>query len=216
MVIMYILSNKIFFPPAEDADENGFLAIGGDLCTERLLEAYRNGIFPWYNEDEPICWWSPDPRCVLFPAQLLVSKTMQQVIRRNQFSFTINKAFEDVMRNCQTIKRNGEQGTWIQEDMIEAYCGLHKLGYASSAEAWCDGKLVAGIYGVRIGKIFFGESMFSRITNASKFAFIKFVQQLKEEDVKLIDCQMRTDHLVSLGATMIARKQFMEVLKEYI
>ena len=212
---MYLLSNEISFPPVESADEDGFLAIGGDLSTGRLLEAYRHGIFPWYNEDEPICWWSPDPRCVLFPAQLHVSKTMQQLILRNKFSFTINQAFEDVMRGCQTIKRKGEQGTWIQEDMIEAYCRLHRLGHASSGEAWYEGKLVGGMYGVRIGKIFFGESMFSSMTNASKFAFIKFVQQLILEDVKLIDCQMRTDHLVSLGATMIPRNEFIDILKNY-
>ena len=213
---MYLLSNDISFPPVEAADEDGFLAIGGDLSADRLLEAYRNGIFPWYNEDEPICWWSPDPRCVLFPAQLHISKTMQQVIFRNKFSFTINNAFEDVMRGCQTIKRKGESGTWIQEEMIEAYCRLHKLGYAYSGEAWHDGKLAGGMYGLRIGKIFFGESMFSSVTNASKFAFIKFVQHLQSEDVKLIDCQMRTDHLISLGATMISRKEFIKILKEHI
>ena len=213
---MYLLSNDISFPPVEAADEDGFLAIGGDLSADRLLEAYRNGIFPWYNEDEPICWWSPDPRCVLFPAQLHISKTMQQVIFRKKFSFTINNAFEDVMRGCQTIKRKGESGTWIQEEMIEAYCRLHKLGYAYSGEAWLDGKLAGGMYGLRIGKIFFGESMFSSVTNASKFAFIKFVQHLQSEDVKLIDCQMRTDHLISLGATMISRKEFIKILKEHI
>ena len=212
---MYLLSNDISFPPVEAADEDGFLAIGGDLSAERLLEAYRNGIFPWYNEDEPICWWSPDPRCVLFPAQLHISKTMQQVIFRKKFSFTINNAFEDVMRGCQTIKRKGESGTWIQEEMIEAYCRLHKLSYAYSGEAWLDGKLVGGMYGLRMGKIFFGESMFSSVTNASKFAFIKFVQHLQTEDVKLIDCQMRTDHLISLGATMISRKEFIKILKEH-
>ena len=213
---MYLLSNDISFPSVETADEDGFLAIGGDLSTERLLEAYRSGIFPWYNEDEPICWWSPNPRCVLFPAQLHISKTMQQVIFRKEFNFIINSAFEAVMRRCQTIKRTGESGTWIQEEMIEAYCRLYKLGYAFSGEAWYDGKLVGGMYGLKIGKIFFGESMFSSITNASKFAFIKFVQHLQMEDVKLIDCQMRTDHLVSLGATLISRKEFTEILKENI
>ena len=213
---MYILSNDISFPPVESADEDGFLAIGGDLSTERLLEAYRNGIFPWYNEDDPICWWSPDPRCVLFPGQLHISKTMQQVIYKNKFSFSINNAFEEVMRGCQTIKRKGESGTWIQEEIIDAYCRLYELGYAFSGEAWHDGKLVGGMYGLKIGKIFFGESMFSSITNASKFAFIKFVRHLQSEDVKLIDCQMRTDHLVSLGATMIDRKEFIKVLKQNI
>ena len=204
------------FPAVEAADEDGLLAIGGTLSTKRLLEAYQKGIFPWYNEDEPVCWWSPDPRCVLFPHQLHISKTMQQVILRNQFSFTMNTAFEEVMRRCQTSNRKGEQGTWIQEEMIEAYCRLNKLGNAFSGEAWQDGKLAGGMYGIRLGKIFFGESMFSNISNASKFAFIKFVQQLQLENVKLIDCQMRTDHLVSLGATMIERKVFIEILKEHI
>lgn len=212
---MYLLSDIISFPPVETADEDGFLAIGGDLSTERLLHAYKNGIFPWYNEGEPICWWSPDPRCVLFPAELHVSKSMEQVIRKQQFSFVINHAFEEVMRKCQTIKRKGEPGTWIQEEMIEAYCRLHKLGHACSAETWYNGKLVGGMYGIRMGKLFFGESMFSSMTNASKFAFIKFVRQLEAEDVRLIDCQMRTDHLVSLGATMIARDEFIGILKEY-
>ncbi|CAN5877288.1 leucyl/phenylalanyl-tRNA--protein transferase [soil metagenome] len=213
---LYLLSDDISFPSVETADEQGFLAIGGDLSSERLLEAYRNGIFPWYNEGDPICWWSPDPRCVLFPAQLHVSKSMEQLIRNNKFNFTINQAFESVMRGCQTITRKGEHGTWIQEEMIEAYCRLHQLGYACSGEAWYEGKLVGGMYGIRIGKIFFGESMFSSMPNASKFAFIKFVQQLQVEDLRLIDCQMRTDHLVSLGATMIARKEFIKILKEYI
>lgn len=213
---MHILSDDIYFPAIETADEDGFLAIGGDLSTERLLEAYRCGIFPWYNDDEPICWWSPDPRCVLFPSQLHISKSMAKVIKQDEFSFTINNAFEQVMRSCQTAKRKGAQGTWIQEEMIEAYVRLHEIGYASSGEAWHEGKLVGGIYGVRLGKIFFGESMFSNMTNASKFAFIKFVQQLQSEDVKLIDCQMRTEHLVSLGAMLIPRKEFSEILKEHI
>jgi len=212
---MYLLSDDISFPPVETADEDGFLAIGGDLGPERLLYAYRNGIFPWYNEGEPICWWSPDPRCVLFPEALHVSKSMEQLIRQNQFSFTINHVFEEVMRKCQTIKRKGEPGTWIQEEMIEAYCRLHKLGHACSAETWYNGKLVGGMYGIRMGKLFFGESMFSSMTNASKFAFIKFVRQLEADDVRLIDCQMRTDHLVSLGATMIARDEFISILEEY-
>ena len=155
---MYLVNDQLFFPPVEDADEDGLLAIGGDLSTERLLLAYRSGIFPWYNEDDPICWWSPDPRCVLFPSNIRVSRSMQQVIRRNQYSFTLNNAFEEVMRQCQTTRRAGEYGTWIQDEMIEAYSSLHRLGYACSAEAWCDGKLAGGLYGVRIGKVFFGIS----------------------------------------------------------
>jgi len=213
---MYLLTEQIKFPPVEHADEDGFLAIGGDLSVDRLLEAYRNGIFPWYNDGEPICWWSPDPRCVLYPADLHISKSMHRVINSNQFSFTFNKAFEAVMRNCKTVTRKGEQGTWIQEEMIEAYCSLNKMGFACSGETWKDGKLVGGMYGVKLGKIFFGESMFSTVSNASKFAFIKFVQHLQEADVKLIDCQMRTDHLVSMGATMISREVFNKILQEYV
>ncbi len=213
---MYILTTNIFFPPLETVDENGFLAIGGDLGPERLLEAYRNGIFPWYNEDDPICWWSPDPRFVLFPDQLHVSKSMKQVIRNNQFNFTTNSAFEQVIRACSTVKRKDANGTWISEEMIEAYCRLHKLDHALSAEAWHDDQLVGGLYGVKMGKCFFGESMFSIVTNASKFAFIKLVQQLQAEGIKLVDCQMHTNHLESLGAVMIPRRQFVEILKQYI
>ena len=213
---MYILTRNISFPPVETADENGFLAIGGDLSPERLLEAYRSGIFPWYNEEDPICWWSPDPRFVLFPDELHVSKSMKQVISSNQFSFTINRAFEQVIRACSTVKRKDANGTWINEEMIEAYCRLHKYGHALSAEAWEDNKLVGGLYGIKMGELFFGESMFSMMTNASKFAFIKFVQQLQAEGLKLVDCQMHTGHLESLGAVMVPRKQFIEILKQYI
>lgn len=213
---MYLLSNNNSFPPLETADEDGFLATGGDLSEERLLEAYRNGIFPWYNEEEPICWWSPDPRFVLFPDKLHISKSMQQVIKTDQFSFTTNKAFEQVIHACSSVKRKDANGTWIHEEMIEAYTTLHRLGYAISAEAWHQHELVGGLYGIRMGKVFFGESMFSIMSNASKFAFIKFVQQLITEDVKLIDCQMRTDHLQSLGANMIPRKEFIDILEKYI
>ncbi len=211
---MHVLTNEIKFPPVESADEDGFLAIGGDLKTERLLEAYRNGIFPWYNEDDPICWWSPDPRFVLYPGQLHISKSMQQIIKRGQFEFSVNRVFEEVIRACSAVKRKDSNGTWISEAMIAAYCKLHKLGYAVSAEAWHGGKLVGGLYGIKMGKMFFGESMFSIIPNASKFAFIKLVQQLKAGGLSLVDCQMHTNHLESLGAVMIPRKQFIEMLKQ--
>lgn len=213
---MHFLTNEIKFPPVESADEDGFLAIGGDLKTERLLEAYRNGIFPWYNEDDPICWWSPNPRFVLYPDQLHISKNMKQIIKKNQFDFTIDRAFEKVIRACSDVKRKDSNGTWISEAMLAAYCKLHKLGYAVSAEAWVDEKLVGGLYGIKMGKMFFGESMFSLLSNASKFAFIKLVQQLKSEGCCLIDCQMHTSHLESLGAVMIPRKQFIELLKQHI
>ncbi|MFT3911318.1 MAG: leucyl/phenylalanyl-tRNA--protein transferase [Ferruginibacter sp.] len=212
---MFLLNKEIKFPPIENADEDGFLAIGGDLSTERLLEAYRNGIFPWYNEEDPICWWSPDPRCVLFPEKLHVSKLMQKIIKTGAFTFSVDMDFEKVMRMCKTVKRKEGNGTWIQEEMVEAYTKLHKLGHAHSAECWLKGELVGGLYGIKIGKVFFGESMFSTVSNASKFAFIKFVQQLRQEGVQLIDCQQRTGHLVSLGAEMIERKKFVEMLNEY-
>lgn len=213
---MYLLSEDIVFPPVEEADEDGFLAIGGDLSTERLLEAYRNGIFPWYNEDEPICWWSPDPRCVLFPQKLHVSKSMNQLIRKEQFRFSMDTCFTEVMENCRSIARKGEQGSWIQDELIAAYTKLHELGYAHSGETWYDGKLVGGMYGVQLGKIFFGESMFSFMSNASKFAFTGFVRELVKQDVQLIDCQMKTDHLLSLGAEMIPRSEFIAILRKYI
>ncbi|MBS1743978.1 MAG: leucyl/phenylalanyl-tRNA--protein transferase [Bacteroidetes bacterium] len=209
---MNILSSRIKFPPVEEADEDGLLAIGGELTEEWLLTAYRSGIFPWYNEDEPVCWWSPDPRCVLFPEKLHISKSMQKVIREQQFSFTTDVCFETVMRQCREVERSYGPGTWIQQEMIVAYTNLHKKGFAHSAEAWFNGKLVGGLYGVQIGKVFFGESMFSKMNNASKFAFILFVQQLKESGIELIDCQQKTDHLLSLGAEMISRKEFIEKL----
>ena len=209
---MFLLSKALFFPPVNMADENGLLAIGGDLGTERLLLAYRSGIFPWYNEDEPICWWSPDPRFVLYPDELKVSSSMRTVLQNGKFRFTINRAFEQVIQNCKTVPRSGQDGTWISPAMQKAYIKLHELGYAHSAEAWLDGDLVGGLYGVRLGNVFFGESMFSLETNASKFAFINYVQQLQKENVQLIDCQLHTRHLESLGANMISRDLFTQIL----
>lgn len=209
---MFLLNNELFFPPAQTADENGFLAIGGDLSTERILLAYRNGIFPWYNEGEPICWWSPNPRFVLYPAELRISKSMEKVLNIGKFRFTVDKAFREVIQNCKTIPRKGQDGTWISAAMQKAYINLHELGYAHSAEAWRADKLVGGLYGIRLGNIFFGESMFSLSPNASKFAFINYVQYLQGENVKLIDCQMHTKHLESLGAKMISRELFLNIL----
>lgn len=212
---MHILTKEIIFPPVEEADADGFLAIGGDLGITRLLTAYRHGIFPWYNDDEPICWWSPDPRCVLFPKKLRESSSMGKIIREKAFSFTVNSAFEKVMQMCKTVKRKEANGSWIQDEMIDAYTNLHRQGHAVSAEAWQQNELVGGLYGVKIGKVFFGESMFNTISNASKFAFIKFVQQLTEMGIELIDCQQRTAHLESLGAEMIDRKSFVRLLDKY-
>jgi leucyl/phenylalanyl-tRNA--protein transferase len=211
---MFFLNNDLIFPPVEMADEDGLLAIGGDLSTERLLRAYRSGIFPWYNEGEPIVWWSPNPRFVLFPEKLRVTKSMQTVINNGKMRFTINRAFSQVIQNCKTAYRKDQEGTWISPAMQEAYTQLHLLGHAHSAEAWQNGELVGGLYGIRIGNAFFGESMFSKVSNASKFAFIKFVHQLQREKVALIDCQVYTAHLESLGAKLIDRKKFIELLEE--
>ena len=213
---MFLLTNELVFPPVEMANEDGLLAIGGNLSTDRLLLAYKNGIFPWYNEEEPICWWCPNPRFVLFPKEIRISKSMQTVLNNGSFRFTINKAFDKVIASCKTITRKDQEGTWIQPEVIEAYTKLHQLGFAVSAEAWQQGELVGGLYGVLLGNIFFGESMFSKKSNASKFAFINLVKHLQKQNIKLIDCQIHTTHLESLGARMIDRKLFCEILQQNI
>jgi leucyl/phenylalanyl-tRNA--protein transferase len=209
---LYFLNDEIWFPDVAEALEDGLLAIGGDLCTDRLLLAYRSGIFPWFNDDELPMWWSPDPRFVLFPEELKVSKSMQQLFKRNAFDLRIDTAFEQVVRNCQQASRKGQDGTWISEEIVTAYSKLHQLGYAHSAEAWKDGELVGGLYGISLGKMFFGESMFRKVSKASKSAFIRYVRQLQQERVELIDCQVYTEHLESLGARMIPRKLFIDFL----
>jgi leucyl/phenylalanyl-tRNA---protein transferase len=213
---MYILSNKLYFPSVHDTDEDGILAIGGDLSPQRLLLAYRNGIFPWYSDDEPITWWCPNPRFVLFPNELVVSKSMKAILKSNGFTFTINKNFTQVIENCKTIFREGQHGTWITDEVQKAYTTLQELGYAISAEAWQNNTLVGGLYGIKLGNVFFGESMFSNVSNASKFAFINFVQYLQTQQVQLIDCQVYTPHLESLGAKMINRNTFIDLLKNLI
>ena len=213
---VYHLTEEIIFPPVHLAEPDGLLAGGGDLSAERLLLAYKNGIFPWYNEGEPILWWCPDPRFVLFPSELKVSKSMRQLIKRATYSFTINKAFTTVIDNCRMVSRRGQEGTWISDEIKHAYTKMHELGYAHSAEAWQNGELVGGLYGIRLGNIFFGESMFSKVSNASKYAFISYVQQLQQEGVQLIDCQVYTEHLESLGARMINRKEFLKYLAIYL
>ncbi len=211
-VQLHILnSNELWFPPATDALEDGLLAIGGDLSVDRLLLAYRNGIFPWYDDGVPM-WWCPDPRFVLYPEELKVSKSMKQVLKREGFEFRVNTAFDKVIANCKAVAREGQDGTWITDDVEAAYNNMYKLGYAYSAEAWQDGELVGGLYGIRLGNIFFGESMFSHVNNASKFAFIKYVEILKEDGVVLIDCQVYTEHLESLGARMTPRNDFLDML----
>ena len=210
---LFLINKELIFPPVELAEPDGLLAVGGDLSTERLILAYRSGIFPWY-EGEHILWWCPDPRFVLFSDELIVSKSMKSVIKKNVFTFTTNHAFTEVITNCKRVTRKDQNSTWITDEVRNAYIDLHKKGIAHSAEAWQDGKLVGGLYGVRLGKVFFGESMFSHVSNASKFAFISYVQQLLKEDVKLIDCQVYTEHLESLGARMIARKEFIKLITD--
>ena len=212
---LYALDNRLWFPPVDHALEDGLLAMGGDLNTERLLLAYRKGIFPWYDGDTPL-WWCPDPRFVLFPHELKVSKSMQQLLKRKAFTITTNKVFAQVIHNCKNVLRDGQDGTWITDDVEKAYTQLHQKGFAHSAEVWQNNELVGGLYGIRLGKVFFGESMFSHVSNASKFAFISYVQQLKNESVALIDCQVYTEHLESLGARMIPRSSFIDLLNKYI
>lgn len=207
--------NELWFPPVSEALEDGLLAIGGSLQVERLLLAYRSGIFPWYDDEVPM-WWCPDPRFVLFPPRLKVSKSMKQLLKNDAFEFRINSDFSTVINNCRHTPRDGQDGTWINDDVVNAYTQLHEMGYAHSAEAWHEGTLVGGLYGIRMGNVFFGESMFSHRSNASKYAFIKYVQQLASEGVQLIDCQVYTEHLESLGACMIPREQFIQLLNDNI
>lgn len=211
---MYWLSEKnLFFPPAYMANEDGILAIGGDLSEQRLLIAYENGIFPWFNPNDPIIWWSPDPRFVLFPKELKVAKSMRPYFNQEKFQLTVDQHFEEVMRACQTQRRNRQSGgTWITENMIQGYVKLHELGYAHSIEIWQENNLVGGLYGVGLGKVFFGESMFSKVSNASKFGFISLVKRLDELGFQLIDCQQKTKHLASLGGRSISRKDFLQLL----
>ena len=209
-----ILDEHIWFPPLEDALEDGLLAMGGDLSTERLIKAYQEGIFPWYEGETPL-WWSPNPRFVMYPANLKVSATMKQVLKRQEFEFKTNTAFDQVIANCKKIKRSGQYGTWITPAVEKAYNILHQLGIAHSAEAWRGETLVGGLYGIKMGKLFFGESMFSNQSNASKFAFISYVKQLETEGIVLIDCQVYTEHLESLGAEMIERDLFKQLLYKY-
>lgn len=213
---LFLLDESLTFPPAWLADEDGLLAIGGDLSPQRLLAAYKQGIFPWYSEGEEILWWSPSPRFVLFPSELHISKSMRPLLHRNEFDFTINKAFKEVIQQCKKIVRPGQESTWITSAMEKAYCKMHELGHAHSAEVWKDGELVGGLYGLRIGKVFYGESMFSKVSSASRYAFIRYVQFLQTEDVQLIDCQVHTSYLESMGARLIPGREFRLLLKKYV
>lgn len=209
---MYLLTDQLFFPPINSANADGILAIGGDLLPERLILAYKSGIFPWFNAGEPIVWWSPNPRMVLFLEELVVSKSMRNTINKNVFEVTFNQDFRGVISHCQKIKRDGQRGTWITNDMIEAYCKLNEMGVAKSVEVWKNKELVGGLYGIDMGNIFCGESMFSKVSNASKIAFIALVNQLKTENYLLLDCQVYNEHLESLGCREIERDAFLKIL----
>lgn len=211
---MHYLSEILYFPDVNQANRDGILAIGGDLSPERLQLAYKSGIFPWFEVGDPILWWSPNPRMVLFLEELKISKSMRNVLNKGEFSVTFNQNFRDVISYCQKVKRDGQNGTWITNDMIEAYCKLHDLGIAKSVEVWHDDILVGGLYGVDLGNVFCGESMFSLVSNASKVAFIALVNHLKNENYKLLDCQVYNPHLESLGCREIPREEFMRILKQ--
>ena len=213
---MHHLSHSIWFPYPEEADTEGLLAIGGDLSVKRLMHAYRSGIFPWFDDYQPILWWSPDPRMVLFLDNFKVSKSLQKTIQKNKFTITFNTCFEEVIKNCSQIKREGQQGTWITSKMQEAYLKLHKIGYATSVEVWLEDELVGGLYGIDLidKKVFCGESMFSNVSDASKVAFYYLVAQLKTKNYQFIDCQMYTPHLERLGATEIPRERFLKYLRQ--
>ncbi len=209
---IYRLNESIIFPPPEHAEEVGLLAVGGDVRVERLLEAYRSGIFPWPVKGVPLAWWSPDPRFVLYPSELKISKSLQRVLRKRVFNFTIDQCFADVIRNCRSVKRPDQPGTWITRQIEKGYIALHEAGYAHSVEAWRDGKLVGGLYGVSLGRCFFGESMYATEPDASKCAFARLVDALCAQGCPLIDCQVHTDHLERFGAQEIPRAQFLHEL----
>lgn len=210
---MYILTNELYFPPVETAHE-GIVAIAGDLSTERLLLAYNSGIFPWFDEGyEPILWWAPEMRMVVDVHNYKIKKSLRNIINRKIFTITFNQDFASVISNCRTIDRKGQDGTWLSDQMIEAYTKLHDLGKAKSVEVWQNNELVGGLYGVDLGHIFCGESMFSKVPNASKVAFVYLINYLKENNYKLLDCQVHNDHLESLGAFEIPRELFMAILK---
>ncbi len=211
---VYALTDELTFPDPELANDIGLLAVGGDLSIKRLLLAYSNGIFPWYSEDDPIMWWSPDPRMVLFPEKLKISKSLRQILKSKNYEVRFDSNFEDVIENCSKTMRKGQDGTWITEEMKDAYIRLHESGYAHSAETYINGKLAGGLYGVSLGRAFFGESMFYKKSDASKIAFCFLVERVKEWDFHFIDTQVETQHLKSLGAINVSRKEFLTLLNK--
>lgn len=206
----------MYFPPVTEASYEGILAVGGDLGPERLLLAYRYGIFPWFDNDEPILWWSPPQRMVVNPQDYKTAKSLRNILNRQLFKVTFNKNFSEVIRNCKTVHRKGQDGTWITDSMVQAYEKLHEMGFAKSVEVWQNDELVGGLYGVDLGKVFCGESMFSKVPNASKVAFVTLIKQLKEENYRLLDCQVHNDHLEKLGAFEISRDSYIKILKSSI
>lgn len=210
---MFFLDKKLYFPPVCFANADGVLAFGGDLSPQRLILAYKLGIFPWYSQGEPITWYSPKHRMVLYPNQILISKSMRQFLKKNPFEIRFNSAFADVIHCCKTIQRKGQDGTWITDEMEASYNELHKLGWAKSVEVYQNNELVGGLYGIDLGTVFCGESMFSLVSNASKVAFIWLANYLETKHYKLIDCQVYNEHLDSLGAVEITREDFLEYLK---
>ena len=211
--MIYLNADEISFPDPEFMDsEGGLLAVGGDLSPERLLFAYQTGLFPWFNEGEEILWWCPDPRFVMLPAEIKVSKSMKKILKAGVFTFTENKCFREVMLGCKNLYRKDQDGTWISMDLIDSFTVLHQHGFAKSVEVWKDEQLVGGFYGVQIGKVFCGESMFSKVSNASKAGFLNFVLN-NRENFDLIDCQIHSDHLESLGAKIITKHEYLQILK---
>jgi len=213
-VPVFLLSETIEFPPPHLASGYGLLAVGGDLSQERLLLAYHMGIFPWYSEGDPILWWSPDPRFVLYPHEIKISKTLKKIIKKDVFMVTMDMAFNEVIDQCAQVRLQKNEGTWIVKDMIDAYCNLHESGFAHSVEVWLQGDLVGGLYGVSLGMCFFGESMFTLVSNASNVGLVKLVEHLKELSFDLIDCQVPTEHLIRFGARQIPRMRFLNQLKK--
>lgn len=211
---VYQLSEDLVFPSPHLASKEGLLAVGGDLTRNRLLLAYSLGIFPWYSEGEPILWWSPDPRLVLYPNELKVSKSLDKVVNKDRFKVTVDCAFERVIKDCARVRLENREGTWIVDEMVKAYCRLHESGFAHSIEAWAGDRLAGGLYGVSLGKCFFGESMFTRISNASKVAFVVLVNHLKSQGFAMIDCQITTGHLTRFGAREISRARYLDELDE--
>jgi leucyl/phenylalanyl-tRNA--protein transferase len=210
---IFRLVEDMVFPPPDYADPSGLIAVGGDLSSERLLEAYRVGIFPWYSDDQPILWWSPDPRFILEPDEFKISRSLKKALQRKIFQVTFDRVFEDVIAACSTVPREGQRGTWITPEMRDAYIELHGLGYAHSVETWFAGTLVGGLYGISLGKAFFGESMFHKKTDASKVALATLVEKLKSWGFHFIDSQMTTEHMMSLGAKEMPRRIFLKRLQ---